>query len=92
MDAREDKDLKAQISALKTGIKDIAHDIRNPLGVLRMAAYYLQAGSPDPGKRVEYLKIIGETVDKVEANLERLRALGEDHPSPPLTPPEAPRP
>jgi nitrogen-specific signal transduction histidine kinase len=88
METHDEKDLLAKISALRTGIKDITHDIRNPLGVLRMAAYYLQVGSPDPGKRAEYLKMIGDTVEKVEANLERLRALGDDPSTPISAPPE----
>lgn len=78
MNVHDQSDLQAKLAHLKTGIRGIAHDIGSPLGVLRMAAYYLQAGSPDAKKREEYLKMISDTVDKVEAKLEQLRALGED--------------
>jgi nitrogen-specific signal transduction histidine kinase len=68
---------QGEIERLRAGIRDIAHDISNPLGVLRMAAYYLQTAQPDNEKREQYYKIIGETVGRVEEGLRKLRALAE---------------
>jgi nitrogen-specific signal transduction histidine kinase len=70
-------DHQTEIDRLRTGIRDIAHDISNPLGVLRMAAYYLQTAHPDNEKREQYYKIIGDTVGRVEDGLRKLRALAE---------------
>jgi nitrogen-specific signal transduction histidine kinase len=67
----------AEIDRLRSGIREIAHDISNPLGVLRMAAYYLQTAHPDNEKREQYYKIIGDTVGRVEEGLRKLRALAE---------------
>ncbi len=73
-------ELDEQLKKLRAIIRDIAHDIRNPLGVLRMATYYLQGGNADSDKREQYLKLINENVDKVEANLDRLKALSDNPP------------
>jgi len=70
--------LRGQLENLKSGIRDIAHDISSPLGVIRMAAFYLQTAKPDQAKREHYYSLIGDTVDKVEVGLKKLRALGED--------------
>jgi nitrogen-specific signal transduction histidine kinase len=70
-------ELRGELDRLRTEIRDIAHDISNPLGVLRMAAYYLQTAHPDNEKREQYYKIIGETVGRVEESLRRLRSLVE---------------
>jgi nitrogen-specific signal transduction histidine kinase len=67
----------AEVDRLRSGIREIAHDISNPLGVLRMAAYYLQTAHPDNEKREQYYKIIGDTVGRVEDGLRKLRALAE---------------
>jgi nitrogen-specific signal transduction histidine kinase len=70
-------ELQSQIDRLRAGIREIAHDISNPLGVLRMAAYYLQTAHPDNEKRDQYYKIIGDTVGRVEDGLRKLRTLGD---------------
>jgi nitrogen-specific signal transduction histidine kinase len=70
-------DSQPEIERFRAGIREIAHDISNPLGVLRMAAYYLQTAQPDNEKREQYYKIISETVGRVEDGLRKLRALAE---------------
>jgi nitrogen-specific signal transduction histidine kinase len=77
MAAHEQKDPDAQLVQLKRGIREITHDISNPLGVLRMAAYYLQHGNPDKEKQSHYYSVIAETVERVEASLNKLRSLTE---------------
>jgi len=78
MTPQEEEDLRQQLHRLKRGIRDIAHDISNPLGVLQMAVYYLQRGKPDREKQEHYYAMIAQTVDKVESSLMRLRALSEN--------------
>ncbi len=80
--SQQEEELRTQLSTIKATIRDIAHDISNPLGVLRMAAYYLHSANPDPEKREQYYKVINETLDKIESSLKRLRALREDPPRP----------
>lgn len=77
MTVQDPQDSGAQLLQLKRGIREIAHDISNPLGVLRMAAYYLQHGNPDKDKQDHYCTVIAETVERVEAGLNKLRSLSE---------------
>jgi nitrogen-specific signal transduction histidine kinase len=71
-------ELQERLNAVKAAIREIAHDISGPLGVLRMAAYFLQTAKPDEEKREHYYKLIVDTVEKVEGGLKRLRALNDD--------------
>lgn len=84
----EMEELELQIKNLKSGIREISHDINNPLGVVRMAAYFLQSPNLDTEKRAQYFKAINDGINKIEANLKRLRSLRED----PLTGLDAPHP
>jgi nitrogen-specific signal transduction histidine kinase len=74
--------LQAQVTNFKSGIREIAHEINNPLGVLRMAAFLLETTDPDEAKRKHYVNLINTSVDRIDAALKRLRALREN-PSPP---------
>jgi nitrogen-specific signal transduction histidine kinase len=71
----ETADPQARVDAMSKGIREIAHDLSNPLGILRMAIYYLETGQPDDEKRDHYYKMMGQTLDKIDAGLRRLRAL-----------------
>lgn len=75
MKTEETENPQARIDALNKGIREIAHDLSNPLGILRMAIYYLETGAPDDEKRNHYYKMMGQTLDKIETGLRRLRAL-----------------
>lgn len=77
MTVQDPQDTGARLLELKQGIREITHDISNPLGVLRMAAYYLQHGNPDKAKQDHYCTVIAETVERVEAGLNRLRSLSD---------------
>jgi nitrogen-specific signal transduction histidine kinase len=65
------------IAELHAGIRQIAHDLSNPLGILRMAVYFLQSTKAEGEKRDQYLTMMNETIDRVEQQLKRLRALTE---------------
>ena len=77
MAGHDQQDADAQLVQLKQGIREITHDISNPLGVLRMAAYYLQHGNPDKDRQDHYYSVIAETVERVEVSLNKLRSLTE---------------
>jgi nitrogen-specific signal transduction histidine kinase len=42
--ASSDDELRQELQNLKADIRTIVHDIGNPLGVIRMTAFYLQKG------------------------------------------------
>jgi len=84
-DLRSD-DIQTQLTNLKQGIREIAHEINNPLGVLRMAAYLMDTTNPDEAKRKHYVSLINQSVDRIESGLKRLRALREN-PSGGILPP-----
>lgn len=65
------------IADLHAGIRQIAHDLSNPLGILRMAVYFLQSTKAEGEKREQYLTMMNETIDRVEQQLKRLRDLTE---------------
>lgn len=73
-------DLILRIAELQAGIRKSIHDINNPLGVIRMAAYYLKTVQSDKEKREHYCTVINESIDKLDADLKRLRALAEPLP------------
>ncbi|HUI63529.1 MAG TPA: hypothetical protein VL126_01715 [Bacteroidota bacterium] len=87
MTSREEEDLRLQLQHLRSAIREIAHDVSNPLGVMRMAVYYLQNGRPDREKQEHYFAVIGETVEKVAEGLAKLRALSDAPPSDPTSTP-----
>ncbi len=66
------------IADLHAGIRQIAHDLSNPLGILRMAVYFLQSTKAEGEKREQYLTTMNETIDRVEQQLKRLRELTEE--------------
>jgi nitrogen-specific signal transduction histidine kinase len=77
MTAQEDE-LRQQLQSLKASIRTIVHDVSNPLGVLRMTAYYLQNGAPDREKQEHYFTVIGDTVEKIAASLTALREMTDE--------------
>ena len=72
------EEVQLQLDNLRGAIREIAHEINNPLGVLRMATYFLESADSGPEKKAEYFKVISESIDKIEENLNRLRAVREN--------------
>jgi signal transduction histidine kinase len=68
---------------LRGQLRQVCHDLSNPIGVLRMAVYFLQSSKGDEEKRTRYLTIMNESLDKMDFHLRRMRALalGEEMPS-----------
>lgn len=75
--AERSEDLRRELERVHSGIREIAHDISSPLGVLRMAVFYLQSGASDEAKRTEYYQLMNDTIEKVEGCLRRLRGLSD---------------
>ncbi|HET6273378.1 MAG TPA: histidine kinase dimerization/phospho-acceptor domain-containing protein [Bacteroidota bacterium] len=67
-----------QVENLKAGIREISHEINNPLGVMRMAAYFLEVTNPPEDKKTHYFKVLNESIDKIEKCLEQLKILREN--------------
>lgn len=71
-------DPQFQLEKLKSGIREITHEINNPLGVLRMASYFLESTDPDAETRARYAKMMNESLDRIEQILNRLSFLREN--------------
>jgi nitrogen-specific signal transduction histidine kinase len=83
-------DLQTQVANLKAGIREVAHEINNPLGVMRMAVYMMQTYKGDQAKQEHYIELLNASIERVEAGLKRLRALRENPSVAIPTPPESP--
>ena len=85
--ASSDDELRQELQNLKADIRTIVHDIGNPLGVIRMTAFYLQKGVVEKEKQGEFLTMITDNIEKIAAGLTRLRDMSDDSPrgAPPLT-------
>ena len=81
----QEEDALRRLNDLRAAIRNVVHDVSNPLGVLRMSAYYLQNGAPDREKEAHYLTVMGESIEKIAAGLALLREMSDDSPgnSPP---------
>ena len=71
-------DQEEQLQKLKAGVREISHEINNPLGIIRMAVYFLQSTNPVGEKREHYFKVIDEGLDRIEQSLQRLKSLREN--------------
>jgi nitrogen-specific signal transduction histidine kinase len=78
------------VNQLKLDIRAVLHEVTNPLGVVRMATYYLQTANPDDAKRTHYYALIAQSLDRIDGQLKRLRDLlvlssgaGNPRPDPP---------
>ncbi|HTS00106.1 MAG TPA: hypothetical protein VML00_10165 [Bacteroidota bacterium] len=77
MKQQDDETLRT-LNELKSAIRTVVHDVSNPLGVLRMSAYYLQNGAPDKEKETHYFGVMGESIEKIAAGLALLRDLSDE--------------
>jgi len=68
--AREERLLSEQ-QVYRELIRNLAHEIRNPLGGLRGSAQLLERELPDPGLR-EYTQVIIKEADRLQLLLDRL--------------------
>lgn len=70
-------DASEQLESLKRSIREISHEISNPLGVIRMAVYFLQTSNPTDEKKREYFRVIDDGLERIEQNLQHLKMLRE---------------
>src|ERR1700740_2310756 len=66
-----DNDLLARLDGSRLMIRQLAHEIKNPLGGLRGAAQLLEAGLPAPSLR-EYTQVIIGEADRLTALVESI--------------------
>jgi nitrogen-specific signal transduction histidine kinase len=66
-----------QVENLKAGIREVAHEVNNPLGIIRMALYFLHTTNPEGEKREHYFTVIEEGLVRIEQNLQKLKPLRE---------------
>ena len=71
-------ELEEQLENLKAGVREISHEINNPLGIIRMAVYFLQSTNPVGEKREHYFKFIDEGLERIEQSLQQLKYLREN--------------
>ncbi len=81
MSSEQHGDVQSQLDTLRADVRQIAHDLSSPIGVLRMVAYYLQTGQLTQEKRDHYFTVITQNIERVEAALARLRAATEPSPT-----------
>ncbi len=72
------RDLAREVENLRAGIRELSHEINNPLGIIRMALYFLQTTDPTAEKKEHYLKVIDEGLGRIDESLHRLKALREN--------------
>jgi len=65
----------AALEDMMKEIRQICHDLSNPMGILRMAVYFLQSSHDTPEKRAGYCTMMNESLDTMEVHLKRLRSL-----------------
>jgi nitrogen-specific signal transduction histidine kinase len=68
-------DATRELETIRANLREIAHEINNPLGVLRMTAYFLEKGDVTPEKLAEYAGLINQSLDRIENNMKRLNDL-----------------
>ncbi len=62
---------------IHTSLRKIIHDMSNPLGILRMAVYFLQTAKPEQEKREEYYVALNQSLDKIDGYVGQLREVTE---------------
>ncbi|MCC6398575.1 MAG: hypothetical protein IT282_16295 [Bacteroidetes bacterium] len=69
--------LLGYIEEMRKSLRKITHDLSNPLGIVRMAVYFLQTVKPDEEKRNEYLTTVNEAIDRLDNHVKSLRELAD---------------
>jgi|WetSurMetagenome_2_1015567.scaffolds.fasta_scaffold04100_7 signal transduction histidine kinase len=77
-----DVDPSTAMDGMRKDVRQICHDLSNPLGILRMAVYFLQSAKGDPEKQAHYFVMMNESIDKMEVQLKRLRSLAVEERAP----------
>jgi two-component system, NtrC family, nitrogen regulation sensor histidine kinase GlnL len=74
--ARQDREERAMVQALtsKELVRNLAHEIKNPLGGIRGAAQLLEMEIADKRELVEYTRVIIHEADRLQALVDRLLA------------------
>ena len=76
----EDMDRETILRCLEEvhhSIRRVAHDMSNPLGILRMTVYFLRSTKPDQAKLEEYVDGMDKSIDRLDEHIRLLHAVTE---------------
>jgi signal transduction histidine kinase len=73
--AKEFDVLQNRLKSANQTLAFITHEINNPLSVIRLALYHLEAPEISPARRDMLFRMLTESVDKMNTQLDQLRAV-----------------
>jgi nitrogen-specific signal transduction histidine kinase len=68
---------EADTQDLKLKVRQLAHDLSNSMGILRMAVYYMETAKPEGEKLQTYYGMMNQNLDKMETVLKALRIVAD---------------
>jgi signal transduction histidine kinase len=73
--AKEFDALQSRLASANHSLAFITHEINNPLSVIRLALYHLEAPDLTRARREVLLRMVADNIEKVHTQLDQLRGL-----------------
>ena len=73
--AKEFDALKGRLTSANQSLAFITHEINNPLSVIRLALYHLEAPDLTGARRAVLLRMVADNIEKMNAQLDQLRTV-----------------